>query len=117
VVRVSPAGASVLTEVDRELLAALSGSVAERTELLRSGSYAEIAQARWTEYVGVLGLLASRVPTILAMFLLGMWAGRTGLLSDAWAHLERWGRIRTVAWSSGCRCRSRWSRGRCCCRR
>ena len=49
----------------------------------------------------MLGLLASRGPTILAMFLLGMWAGRTGLLSDVWAHLERWGRIRTVAWSVG----------------
>jgi uncharacterized protein len=101
VARTIPAAAAALASIDRELVTSLTASVTERTELLRTGSYVDIALARWTEYLSILGLLASRVPTILAMFLLGMWAGRTGLLRNPEAHLERLRRLCILAWSVG----------------
>jgi uncharacterized protein len=101
VARTIPTTAATLVSADQELVTALTVSITERTELLRTGSYAEIAIARWTEYLSLLGLLASRIPTILAMFLLGMWAGRTGLVRDPEVHLGRLRRIRTLAWTVG----------------
>lgn len=101
VARAVPSTAAALAGADRELVAVFAGGAADRIELLRSGSYAEIARARWTEYAAVAGLLLSRVPTVLAMFLLGMWAGRVGLLRDPEAQADRLRRLCRTAWAVG----------------
>lgn len=101
VARAVPSTAAALAGADRELVAVFAGGAGERIELLQSGSYAEIARARWAEYAAVAGLLLSRVPTVLAMFLLGMWAGRAGLLRDPEAALDRLRRWCRTAWAVG----------------
>lgn len=101
VARAVPPAAAALAGADQELVAVFAGGAGDRIELLQSGSYAEIARARWTEYAAVAGLLLSRVPTVLAMFLLGMWAGRTGLLRDPEAQVDRLRRLWRTAWAIG----------------
>ena len=101
VARAVPSTAAALAGADRELVAVFTGGTADRIQVLRSGSYAEIAQARGAEYAAVAGLLLSRVPTVLAMFLLGMWAGRVGLLRDPEAQADRLRRLCRTAWAIG----------------
>ena len=51
-----------------------------------AATYLEALPRRLGDYLGSLALLATRVPTILAMFLLGLWAGRRGVVADPAAH-------------------------------
>ena len=48
---------------------------------------------------GVFLLMLTRVPTVLAMFLLGLYVGKEGVLSDVGGHLTLLRRVR--AWGLG----------------
>ena len=84
--------ATVLGRYDPEFAAELA-----RGDAGLDGAFAAIAAAgpatywdalpkRVEDYLGSLILLATRAPTILSMFLLGLWAGRRGVMADPAAH-------------------------------
>lgn len=76
---------------DTELLAVLGASAERGAGAERS--YWETVPDRVAAYAGTGLLLLTRVPTVLAMFLLGLWAGRVGLCARPGAHVARlrWG--------------------------
>lgn len=63
------------------------------THLLTS-SYAELIPQRLADYTVTAPLLLSRVPTVLAMFLLGLYVGRRGIIADAGEHVPLLRRVR-----------------------
>src|SRR5262249_11740870 len=54
----------------------------EVARLFAEGSYAEIHVQRLTRYQGTLLIFLTRIPTVLAMFLLGLYVGKEGVLRD-----------------------------------
>jgi len=69
---------AALTQADAELR--WEGS--EALAIAREGSFPELVRQRWSEYSGVLSGLIFQGPVALAMFLVGMWAARRGVLHD-----------------------------------
>ena len=53
-----------------------------------SGSYSEILRMRLTEYSYIWGGIFTFFPTVLSMFLLGLFAGRKGYLENTTKHLS-----------------------------
>jgi uncharacterized protein len=84
-------------QVNREFATARSDAI--RTAL-QTGYWDSIAK-RIATYGGTVVLLITRIPTVLAMFLIGLWAGRIGLFSDVDAHTWLWRRARTLGWLIG----------------
>ncbi|MFM2152446.1 MAG: hypothetical protein RL199_881, partial [Pseudomonadota bacterium] len=56
--------------------------------------FRELVPLRWAAYLEVLPLLVSRVPSVLAMFLLGLVVERTGMVADIRSHRVLLGRVR-----------------------
>jgi uncharacterized protein len=75
--RFIPGLAGPLREGDAQL-AALGVQAEPATGI--AATYWETIPSRLSEYAGTSVLLLSRVPTVLAMFLLGLWAGRRGVM-------------------------------------
>lgn len=96
--RASPEGAAALQQADAELTKAMTEEK-ERVERAAAGSYGEQVAARLQSYAGVAILLATRIPTVLAMFLLGLYAGRLGVLARPVEHLPLLRGVRT--WGVG----------------
>ena len=51
----------------------------EAISVFREGSYRDQIEHRWEEYALVLALYVFQAPLIVAMFLVGLWAGRRGV--------------------------------------
>lgn len=94
VARFFPEGDAKLREADAELLQDIAKAAPEAQA---NPTYGEMIEQRLDEYKFVAVLLATRVSTVLAMFLLGMWAGRREVLARPDDHLplsrwvRRWG--------------------------
>jgi uncharacterized protein len=94
--RAVPEGEARMREADAELLRDL----AKPTPEAQSGlTYWDTIPKRLEDYAFIAVILATRVPTVLAMFLLGLWAGRREVLARPEDHLPLLRRVR--AWGLG----------------
>lgn len=87
VARLIPSTGDQLRQGDAEILAQVTQSRASAVESLAGGTYVGIMMDRVVSYRATFFLLLSRAPSVLAMFLLGMWAGQSGILQDSDDHL------------------------------
>lgn len=78
VVTVLVGAAPEAAQADAELRRAGSEALA----IAREGSFPELVRQRWNEYSSVLFVLVLQGPVVLAMFLVGMWTARRGVLHD-----------------------------------
>ncbi len=91
--RFEPELAAELAKLDAGLLREVAGAAAKPGP----EGYWETVPERLGDYLVVGAIYATRVPTVLAMFLLGLWAGRRGVVADPAAHrhllrdIERFG--------------------------
>lgn len=84
--RADPVGGSALIAAEREQLRSAEAEIARDTVLYRDGSYAELVATRTFAPVGLIYNLVTQGIPILAMFLLGLYAGKRGILADVPAH-------------------------------
>jgi uncharacterized protein len=96
VMRRTPATAAALHEADAAVLGGMARDRASVARLYARGSYAEILRRRVTAYAGLFSFWLTRVPTVLAMFLLGLYVGKQGVLRDVEGRLTLLRRVR--AW-------------------
>ena len=85
--RIIPFIAAQFQHWDAELLAQSSQSRVRAVQSLGGGTYMGILMDRVVSYRATFILLSSRTPSVLAMFLLGMWVGRKCLPQHAGDHL------------------------------
>lgn len=91
--RCTQAGATSLASSDASLATSFADTTAT-THLLEAGLL-EGATYRIHTYIELLPLLVSRIPTVLAMFLLGICIGRSTVLTDAASWTSHIRRVRT----------------------
>jgi uncharacterized protein len=87
--RLVPAAAAEIETADRGILDELAKPPDDPPT-----TYLGLMQERVEEYLFVTVLLATRVPTVLAMFLLGLAAERAGVAADPLGHRRLLGRVR-----------------------
>ena len=87
VVRGLPGAAAQMRALDGEFVQAIDQARAEETQIYRTGSYGDILSRRLSNYTVTSALLVTRVPTVLAMFLLGLYVGKAGILRNTDASL------------------------------
>jgi uncharacterized protein len=92
--RMVPEGRAALAQVEAQTLAQTEGDVARDLAIYGGGSYGEIVRERISDYGGLLFGVLFMVLPILAMFLLGLYAGKLGILHDPAAHLTLLRRVR-----------------------
>lgn len=93
--RVSPDGAAEMAKLDGELVQAFAAA-RESASTSPPVSYPDTIGRRLSGYAETGLLLATRIPTVLAMFLLGLYAGRQGVLTGGEERLRRvrgWGLV------------------------
>jgi uncharacterized protein len=66
-----------------------------------NGTFAEVTRQRAREYNSIFGFLVFFGPTVLAMFIMGLYAGRKGYLHDAAAHLPFFRRLMWTGFAVG----------------
>lgn len=99
--RSAPQSAESIALMDSQYESQYMGEHASAIALFQTGSYMEIAKYRVNNYLTGSGLLLSRIPTVLAMFLLGYYVGRRGILQNLDQHLPLIRNVSKVAWSVG----------------
>lgn len=67
---------------------AMQGVVSQAAEAYTNGSYFDTVMARLTEYQVLLPAILFFYPMVLAMFLIGVWAARKGVLANYTEHLS-----------------------------
>ena len=82
VARALPAFSPQLREADAAFIQIFEEARVEEVRLYGEGSYAEILARRITSYATTFVLLLTRVPSVLAMFLLGLYVGKVGILQN-----------------------------------
>jgi uncharacterized protein len=78
--RLTPEGAAALGSADAEIAREFSNLGA--TQKLLDANFVEGMEIRISSYLDLLGLLLSRVPSVLAMFLIGLYIGKSNFLAD-----------------------------------
>lgn len=101
VARALPAFAPQLRGADAAFIQVFEEARAEEVRLYGEGGYAEILAKRITNYAASFVLLLTRVPSVLAMFLLGLYIGRVGILHDIDKNTPLLRRVRFWGLSSG----------------
>lgn len=98
----------MIPEAAAEAGQALEEGVAASAQLVENaintysgGSFPEIISMRWTEYRIMLPGLLFFYPMVLAMFLLGVWAGRKGIIKNYQDHMPFFRRLRWWALGLG----------------
>lgn len=94
------AGGTILA-AEREQLATMQAEIARDTALYQGGSYADLVAARTFPPVGLIYNLVTQGIPVLAMFLLGLYAGKRGILADVPAHFPLLRRVRFWALALG----------------
>jgi uncharacterized protein len=92
--RVTPPYAARIGEAEGAFLTGLAQLRAEAIAGYGGGTYREILVRRVVDYGGVFPLLLSRVPSVLAMFLLGLYVGKRGILQRVDEHVPLLRRVR-----------------------
>jgi len=101
IVRSTPPYAVQIQEVETAFQTELAQLRADATAGYGQGAYANILQRRIVEYAGVFPLLVSRVPSVLAMFLLGLYVGKRNILGSIADHMPLLRRVRLWGLSAG----------------
>ncbi len=94
VARTIPASSAQLQQGDEEVLIQFARSRVEAVQNLSGGTYWRILERRVASYGETFFLLLSRVPSVLAMFLLGMWTGKKGILQHVGDNMPLLQRVR-----------------------
>jgi uncharacterized protein len=92
--RADPVGGSALIEAEQEQLRSTEAEIARDTALYRDGSYAELVATRTFAPVGLIYNLVTQGIPILAMFLLGLYTGKRGILAHVSEHHTLLRRVR-----------------------
>jgi uncharacterized protein len=101
VARFIPESAASLRAADTEFAASFANEAARIAREYATGDYGAVLVDRVEGYATTFILLLTRVPTVLAMFLLGLYVGRIGVIQNPGAHLPLLRRVRFWAWSMG----------------
>jgi len=96
-----PAAAPQIALVDTQIVQTFTETARQTAALYATGSYAELLQARLGNLFGTTVLLATRTPTVLAMFLLGLYCGKIGLITNLSAHVPLLRRVRLIGLTAG----------------
>jgi uncharacterized protein len=99
--RISPSYAAQIQEAEASFTASFAQASADAVTFYNSSTYGDILRQRLTEYVVVLPLLVSRIPSILAMFLLGLYVGKRGIVQQVGEHIPLLRRVRLWGLSLG----------------
>lgn len=99
VVRLTEAGAEALSQSDQSLAQEFANTAATQ-KLVESGFF-EATSVRVQSYMDLLPLLLSRIPTVLAMFLIGLYLGRSNFIRELPQKSELLKRIRFWGLSLG----------------
>lgn len=103
-----PAAAQEMHRAAEVQAAEMARRSAEALRAYAQGPYALLFQVRLKELATNYGMTLAILPQILAMFLLGAWAGRTGILGDPAGHrrllrrVAAWGFLVALPLSAGC---------------
>jgi uncharacterized protein len=95
--RALPETAAQLQQADLDFQATLVAEGVAALKLLDAGSYEDILIKRLNNYATTSLLLLTRVPSVLAMFLLGLYVGKLGIVQSPGLHrsllrqVRRWG--------------------------
>ena len=92
VARLTEAGAKALSQSDQSLAEEFANTAA--TQKLVESGFVEAISVRVQSYVDLLPLLLSRIPTVLAMFLIGLYLGRSNFIRELPQKTELLKRIR-----------------------
>jgi uncharacterized protein len=100
--RSQPGGAEQVTAALAQQSATLSNATAASLRAYSQGTWAEVQAARISDTLFLLGSMPLYLmPNALAMFLLGSWSARQGVLRDVAAHVTLLRRLRTWGLSVG----------------
>jgi uncharacterized protein len=88
IARLEPSAALELAKADRELENDFAKETAIAIHAHETKSYVDRIPDRIKNYGAISFLLISRIPTVLAMFLLGMYVGRRGILHHPEDHVD-----------------------------
>ncbi len=99
VARRVPSAADHIRESDQRILADIGRARSSILAVHAEGSYRKALVQRVALYRTVFFTMFTRVPTVLAMFLLGFYVGKEGVLSDVDGHLPLLRSVR--AWGLG----------------
>jgi uncharacterized protein len=94
-----PEAAGEVNQALEEGVAASAQLVENAVNTYSSGNFAALIAMRWTEYRIMLPGLLFFYPMVLAMFLLGTWAGRKGIIKNHQDHILFFRKLRW--WSLG----------------
>lgn len=103
-----PAAAQEMARAAELQAAEMARKSAEALRAYGQGPYALLFRVRLAELATNYGMSLAILPQIFAMFLLGAWAGRTGILRDPGRHrpllrrLAAWGLLVALPVSAGC---------------
>ena len=99
VLRLSPSSAESLRSSDLSIAQSFADTSA--TQRLLDAGFLEGVHERIATYLNLLPLLLSRIPTVLAMFLLGLYLGRSAFMQDLESRKESLGKIRNRSLALG----------------
>lgn len=94
VLRMSPSMAERLRQADAQLLLTFARGRADAIRVYGSGAYRDIVAQNIRSYGETFPLLVTRIPIVLAMFLLGLYAGKRGIIQQPGAQQALLRRIR-----------------------
>ena len=101
VARAFPESAAALAGGDQEFARSFAEATVAAAQKYANGDYLSLLLARVEGYTTSFALLFTRIPTVLAMFLLGLYVGRSGILQRPSEHLELLRRVRRWGWTLG----------------
>lgn len=97
--QVDPGSAATIRAGEAQFSAGFAAARADVVARYAGDSFGQAVVGRVLDYLGKAPLLLTRLPAVLAMFLLGFAVGRRGILGDVEAHLPLLRRAR--AWGLG----------------
>lgn len=92
--RATAEGAAQIGQAEAEFLAELRQQRAEDLQIYGRGTYGQILAERVEDLGDVYAFLLLQAPPTFAMFLLGLYAGKRGILERVGEHLPLWRRVR-----------------------
>jgi uncharacterized protein len=92
--RATPEGRAAIEQAESQALAQMEQERARDITIYSGGSYPAIIAERLHDYTGALFGLLFMLPTVLAMFLLGLYTGKRGILHNVAEHLTLLRRVR-----------------------
>lgn len=90
-----------IARADVEIVQRFNEAAQTTSATYDTGSYGELLSLRLGSAIGTAFLLTTRVPTVLAMFLVGLYCGKTGILTNLAQHIPLLRRVRLIGLTVG----------------